>query len=139
MAFSATHAFVPFFLALLLRRFYKFPLVYLYIAAFGGIAPDFDFALVLLFGEENLHKSLTHYFFIPVLLALALPFLQKTWRLPLVFFIFGYMTHLVLDWVFNLFPANFQVWAMIDGVFVTVYLLYMLFVQRKSLFSEKQA
>ncbi len=124
-----------------------------YLFALGGIIPDFDFLLVLIFSKMELHRTYTHNLIIPLFFLFGFYFFSiffsyifhraffKSPKLVKIIYklsklknyfsimgiiISGYCLHVIIDLI-PFFDGEISMgYAILDGVFVTIYLFYKL-------------
>lgn len=118
-----THILISIILIELFREYFikdnkKFPRYYILIAAIAGIIPDLDLVVYYVlyffgFGIEQIHRSVLHSLFIPIIFfALGIFILKfkiknsevrkRHLKLSTIFFIFsaGSLIHIILDMIF---------------------------------------
>jgi len=109
MAFPTTHILLSMILASLLRRKFKFPRGYIFLAGFAGLLPDIDWAYEVLryfiSGTKIALESFwTHLIWWPILallLALAFKLFKKEYYATITALVsMSLFLHLLLDWAF---------------------------------------
>ena len=87
------------------------------LAALGALVPDFDFLLVIIFGDMGLHRMFLNFLWIPFVLFGFGYLLFSNKRLEVAMFCFaGYLSHVLLDYI----QLELITLAMIDGALLTI-------------------
>ncbi len=118
MVFAASHVVAAIGLSSLVNRY--FPSLVsrrgYALASLGALVPDFDFLLVLLFGDMGWHRAFSNFFLIPFVIA-ALGFvLFPKYRMEVFLFSLGYLSHIILDFI----HTDILILGMIDGIVITI-------------------
>ena len=130
----------------------KIKLSYIYIAGLFSIVPDFDYILYWIIEKftkiELVHRMYSHSILIPMIMLVFTSFMynvKKKWGRISLLCTFAYFTHIILDYLvgwppyayfwpfisgeitFQLIPIWFKHWfwwAVLDTVFLVVWLLW---------------